>query len=421
MERFPSAIDYSKPIYTLPSGSSNLSGISVPSNGSVFSTNTLITFDLPTRSHLVPNSMYLRYKTTVTSATTACHMVGTPSYTPFSKLETLIGSQIVETISDYNVISNMLVNTKLNASQKTGYSVGFGYTAGIINGRTMSAITGETYVCSMPLGCILSNSEQNIPLFAMPSIRIQLTTESLTNMFHSSTQSATAISFSNLELCYDLIDIPGSEQATMSMVDADGNINIKSQSYTTSTQTIATGSSNNIELVYNQRLASIKSAVLNLGKASLGRKFDAVDITNSTSTGTGGDYQFVIASQGFPQRPLSTVQHYKSAVFAELSSCWSASNDFTGGMSITQPEFFYGANDTPSILVPSKFYVGVNLEKIHGSGVLMSGISSQLSPISVRINIGSTAITENISSMLILCYDTIIQINPMTRQCNVKQ
>jgi hypothetical protein len=419
--RFPSSIDYSKPQYSLPAGSSNLSAISVPSNGSVFGTSTLIQFDLPTRSHLVPNSLYLRYKIAVTSATTAVHMVGTPAYTPFQKIETIIGSSIYETVPDYNAISNMLVNTKLNQSQKLGYATGFGYSGTVINGRTMSAAVGETYACSMPVGCILSNAEQNIPLFAMPAIRLQFTTESLTNMFHSTTQTQTAVSLSNLELCYDLIDIPGSEAATMSMVDADGNINIKTQSYTTSTQTIAAGSSNNIELVYNQRLASIKSAVVMFGKAALGRKFDSIDITSSTSAGAGGDYQFIIASQGYPQRPLSTVTHFKSSVFAELAACRSASNDFSNSMAISQAEFFYGSADTPTVAVPSKFYVGVNLEKLHGSGAIMSGISSQLSPISLRLNIGSTATNEAHSCMLVLCYDCIIQINSMTRQCTVKQ
>jgi hypothetical protein len=422
MIRMPSAVDYSKEIYALPANTTNLSAISTPSNGTVFGNSTPIIFDLPTRSHLVPNSMYLRYKTTVSTGATLGTVLGTPAYTPFAKLEVLIGSSIFETISNYNVISNMLINTKLSISQKFGFGNGFGFTDTNVNGRTLSTATTESYVCCMPLGCMLSSAEQNIPLFCMPGVRIQLTTESLTNMFHSTTLgTTTAVSFSNLELCYDLLDIPGSEQATMSMIDGDGNINIKSQSYLSSTQSIPAGSSNNLELVYNQRLSSIKSAVMMFGKASNARNFDSIDITSSTANGVGGDYQFVVASQGYPQRSLSTVIHHRQAVFAELSSCWSAANDFSQSMAISIAEFGYKSADTPSINAPGKFYIGVNLEKVHGSGAIMSGISSQLSPISFRVNIGSVATSEAHSAMLVLCYDAIIQINPMTRQCTVKQ
>jgi hypothetical protein len=429
MTTFPKEMDYTKRLNTLPEGTTSLSVVVTPGNGSSFSAGgSIITLDLPSRGLLVPNSMYIRYRTTITNATTAAYMVGTPLYTPFAKLETLINSSVVETVQNYNVVCNTLINTKLTHAQKAGFAKGFGLLDDSttisyvnLNGRNIPA-AGETYVVAGPMNCILANAEQLIPLHSMGAVRIQLTTESLTNMLHSTnTTTVTAITLTNIELCFDIVDIPHSETAVLAMADSNGNIQIKSQSFITSTQSIATGSSGNMELVYNQRLSSIKTLMAIFGKATCNRNFDSVDITNANSTGSvGGDYSFIVAGQQYPQRAISTVVHYKSAAFAELAGCWSAANDFTAGMSITPEEFSKNSGDATTAAIPGKFYIGTNVEKLHNSS-LLTGISSQLSPISLRLNIGSTATDETHSSILLICYDALIEINPASRQVSVKQ
>jgi hypothetical protein len=252
----------------------------------------------------------------------------------------------------------------------------------------------------------------------MGAIRFQFTTENVTNMFNSATTAPASVTLTNIELCFDIIDIPHSEAAVMAMADANGNIQIKSQSYITSTQSIAAGSSGNMELVYNQRISSIKTLMAIFGRAASNRNFDSVDITQN-----GGDYSFIVASQQYPQRAISTAIHTKAAAFAELAGAWSANNDFSAGMSITPLEFAAISSATvadTTAISPGKFYLATNVEKLHGSS-LLTGISSMLSPISLRLNIGSTVTAETHSAILLICYDALIEINPASRQVIVKQ
>jgi hypothetical protein len=184
----------------------------------------------------------------------------------------------VETQQNYGVICNALINTKLTHAQKSGYAVGFGIgdvdnsiiTYETLNGRKFAA--GDSAYCvAGPLNSILSNAEQLIPLHSMGAVRLQLTTDTIANMFHSAVAAPTTVTLSNIEICFDIVDIVGSEHAVMSMVDGNGNIQIKSQSYITSTQSIASGLTGSLELVYNQRISSIKTLMAIFGRASSNR------------------------------------------------------------------------------------------------------------------------------------------------------
>jgi hypothetical protein len=52
-----------------------------------------------------------------------------PSNDPFSRCKTTVGGAVIESISDYNVVNNMIVNTKLNIAQKVGSATALGYDA----------------------------------------------------------------------------------------------------------------------------------------------------------------------------------------------------------------------------------------------------------------------------------------------------
>jgi hypothetical protein len=251
----------------------------------------------------------------------------------------------------------------------------------------------------------------------MGAIRLQLTTDSITNIFNTQNVIPTALSLSSIEVCFDIVDIVGSEHAVMSMVDGNGNIQIKSQSFISSTQSIASGVTGSLELVYNQRISSIKTLMAIFGRATSSNKnYDSVDVTQN-----GGDYSFIVASQQYPQRAISTAIHGKASAFCELAGAWSANNSFSEGMSITPKEFAVvstAAATSTTALVPGKFFLSTNVEKIHGSQ-LLTGISSMLSPISLRLNGLNTAEIHN--AILLICYDALIEINPATRQVIVKQ
>jgi hypothetical protein len=438
MTALPREINYAPKLNALPNSTSCLSAVVAPSNGQIFADGgAFIQFDLPSRGFLVPGSLYIRYKATAVcpgAANVSTPMKGTPVYTPIARVETIIGSAIVESISQYNQLANIIVNTKLNHAQKAGLAYGFGIgnaandtiTYDNLNGRNVLSLgAGQpvTWFMSGPLGCILSNSSHLVPLNKMPGCRIQLTTETLGNMFQSlGAATPTSFTMTNVELCFDLVDF-GSEIDSVvdSMADENGNIYIKSQSYSSINQSLPVASSGMVELVYNQRYSSIKSLIANISRQSTtiaNGIFDSVDITTNN-----GDYQFLVASAPFPPRPLSTVQN-KAGILMELSNCWGPVHDMTSSnMSITPLEFSrtsLAAANATSYLTPGKFYVGVNTERLSTAGNLLTGVSSQLSPISLRMNIG-TATAENSQITLVTCFDSLLEINITTRQVAVKQ
>ena len=251
----------------------------------------------------------------------------------------------------------------------------------------------------------------------MPGCRIQLTTDSLTNMFVVPANT-TAWALSNLELCFDVVDF-GEEvnMAVMSMADEDGNIFIKSQSYTSASQNLPTGTGQT-ELVFNQRLSSIKSILANFAGGAANQTngiFDSVDVSRGS-----GDYQFLIASEQFPPRPLSVSQN-KGGVYQELADTWSVAHDlYHSNMAITPLQFAALDNTATTNTSPAKFYVGTNTERLSTNNALLTGVSSQLSPISLRVNLGATGSTQAHMTTLICLFDAIIAVNVGSRQASVK-
>ena len=65
-----------------------------------------------------------------------------------------------------------------------------------------------------------------------------------------------------------------------------------------------------------------------------------------------------------------------------------------------------------------KFYVGTSLEKLN-SDSLLTGISTQNSPISYRVSNG-TALAAATTVTLVINYDALIEVDLMNRGCTIK-
>lgn len=440
--QLPKQINYQRKS-DLPRGTSCLSAIISPSNGAVFSDSQLIQFQLPTRGYLVPESIYLRYKTSYFNggtAYTASQQRGSfPAFSPFQRLETVVGAATVESISNYGQMCQMLLTCKMNYAQKIGLAYALGIEQGAdlnssnANSRTIAAAgavnaVGDSWTSAIPLNCLFANCENLVPLKFMPTSVIQLYTDTLTNIMYSSGATAPSkYELSNLELCFDIIDFnEETDMIVKSMVSPDGMLTIKSQSYLSSGQTTAAISAGSLEFIYSMRLASIKSLFLILAGThanSVNKNFDSIDITTSgntnTITSTGGAYQFFISSTPYPSRNLSTVLN-RAGILAELGAAvGSSAQDISQyNFSIQPVEFKYGNTCTTTISQPSKFFVGVNTERLLTNSSLLTGVSSQNSPISVRIDI-NTATTNSQVLNLVANFDAILEIDVANRQCRV--
>ena len=96
--------------------------------------------------------------------------------------------------------------------------------------------------------------------------------------------------------------------------------------------------------------------------------------------------------------------------------------DEANRMSINTIEFSYtDAACVTTALQPGKFIVGIDTCKL-GSGSstnLLNGASSQNSPINVLLNL--TAATQAVrNSNLVICHDSLIEIDPETRMLSAK-
>jgi hypothetical protein len=361
-------------------------------------------------------------------------MVGTPAYTTFVRLDTFINSQSVESINNWNTVGNLLTNLQLSVADKYGQQYALGYYDGgagtvgsmeNLDGRTL-ATAGETGYMSAPCHCSLAYCEKLIPLFLLNGIRLQFTMDSLANMCSNLAADAasafTGFTVSNFEVIYNCIDLGAEAQAEV--IRMNPKIKIKTQGFSTTTAPVASGSSGAVNLIFNQRFASVKSAYLNMGGTAAGtsanKNMDSFDITTNN-----GDYQLNIGGVAYPQKPLSTLNN-KAGILQELRRSMNTIFGSNVSMSINSCEFSAtsagiplsaGGYTTSSYIIPAKFWVGVNLQKMSiPSKAFFTGTSTQLSPISAIINV-NTATTQLHNVMLILNYDIIIEVDTLTHQC----
>jgi hypothetical protein len=256
----------------------------------------------------------------------------------------------------------------------------------------------------------------------MGGVRISITTDQLSN-FTILAATPTLFQFESLEIAFDMVDFGrGMDSVVGSMADSEGNINLKSSSWNVSAQTLgALAAGTTQENIYNVRLSSIKSLILQAGgignQVNKG-KFDAVAIQ-----GPAGSTQFVVASQVYPQTPISELN--QATVMSELRQSLGEAHDLLGSkMSIQDLTFNanLGRNQsdgTSTILLPTTHFVGVNTEKVSSNQLMMSGISSQLSPISVRLTNSEAVATGSLLTLFVL-YDAILSINLPTRQVQTR-
>jgi len=415
----PDTVNYGEQLSSLPKNTQCLNIACAPSNLQTATSGSQIYFDLINRGFLDPQSMYISYTYTLVSAVGA-QMIGVPVYTPFNRVEVSVASQTIDTIQNYNIVMNTLINGSHDVAQKYGQQASYGYNASTgvptleqLDGRLMTV--NEVGTFAGPLLTILSGSEKLIPLGMMGSVRITLTVDSLSNMFTTAVVP-TGFTLSNISLRYKVIEYGPDVDQAIRLSNPNG-LTIKTQSFGSSSQNLNAGQVGYTELIYNFRYSSIKSLIaVNGGNALLSNKqFDSVDLTSSN-----GDYSFSVGGVIYPSKPLSTVTN-KAEILQEFRSAMGSVFDKSNNCSINSIEFNYNSTAaTTTYSAPAKMYVGTSLEKQIGSNSILSGVSSSDSPISYRINTGTSIGANQSTVTLIVNYDALIIVDPNSKQTVVK-
>ena len=196
---------------------------------------------------------------------------------------------------------------------------------------------------------------------------------------------------------------------------------IKSNGYANSSMTVPSTPAGTITLVYNQRFASIRSAIVlpagaSINAVTLNGKFDSVDVT------TGGYYQLNVGGVQFPQGgPINFAQN-KAGAMSELRKATGNLYDWSKSMSINTVEFGYLDNGTTSVTQPGKCYIGFDLNKVNSaSRNMLNGTSSQNSPINLVLNIASGMSANSKNVYLVLNYDCVFILDPRTKMITLNQ
>jgi hypothetical protein len=238
------------------------------------------------------------------------------------------------------------------------------------------------------------------------------------NVTATTAEIPTNFVISNFELCFTLLEFP--EDVNSLVRNANEKFYIKSSSFTNSSSVLSLAGTGYSELVYSTRLASVKSLFLLCPISSangVNLNFDSFDITS------GGSVQFSIGGKYYPPKALS--QGNKSGVLMELKKAVGSLYSTSNSMSISNYEFNFTPSVATSIVSPAKFIIGVNTELLPSRGghshCLLSGVSTQNSPITVRINT-ATATASCSSNVSLLClYDCLIEVEPAAKRAIVIQ
>ena len=447
MAALPKEVQYNKPMASLPSDTRMSQTIVRPSNGASFAGDgNIIQFDLPAHSFLVPNSLCLNLNIGITPAVNdqVIEVRGVPAASWISRVETIVGGSLLEAVSDYGRLYNMISQAKLSADEKNSLYTEFGYGGGGVdglteenptfhnlNGRKGPTSTGTdavagTFPVSLPLGCLLSSCSELVPLGHMGGVRIQLTTAQIAEYIRVSSGSTTlpTLSFTALELTFDPVDFGAGMDSVVRSMAVDGDLVLKSQGWNvTNVNFPDLAGATDATYIYNVRLSSIKSLVLQLtgeaGADAVNAGYDAVKAGGKT-----GSVQFFVANRPFPPTPLreTNTASIKSALrqaFGDAHDVYSARNSITQKMWSENAELLGADAEASSITVPAAHYYGMNTEKLSSNSVMLSGESSQLTPINVRVSTSSeTAAAATLT--LYSCYDALIALNVNTRQVAVR-
>ena len=262
----------------------------------------------------------------------------------------------------------------------------------------------------------LSSSEKLIPLFLLNNIRLAFTLDSAANICSNlavgTNRKVASFVINNFEVCYNMIDMGQAVQNEI--IRMKPKLRIKSSSFATSiAPNIASATSGSTSLVYNLRYASVKSILAVFGgndtTQSANKLFDSFDITSSN-----GDFQFNIGGVNYPQKSLSTLNN-KGGLMMELRRAMGSILTNNVSMSVNLNEFLIVDGGATTVVKPAKFWVAQNLQKLTvNQKAFFTGVSTQLAPINLNINIG-TATPQAYTPLLVLLYLSLIHISEPTR------
>ena len=411
-----------------------------PVNAQSFQAGNVIQIDIPCGkrgAYLDPTTTYIRFKSTYTATGT----VGTQSsfligsgYSYFNRQEVYGNNSVtLETIGELGVLANALLQTQLNGSDKLGLGSCMGFsTTNAWNclGHEINQSVGNpgflTFEYALPLiGVLGSGSDKMIPVGSIYGLRLELTMDNFANFTVSKTGGAvTGCTISEVEFVGSIIELDAQPQ---SLIEAQNpqKIHIRSQSYRTSTASLAGQSSGMVDLLIGTRVSSLKSFFMTCSPANaLEKKFASV------CPNLGQGTCLLAAGLQIPQRTLNPTGH-PADCFCELQKSLGALAMVNYNGAVTRDEYYRSSTATGLMAAYNttladistkspQFVLGLSTETISHRQGLLSGINVNTSPSFLRCQIVAALANVVHTMYCFAMHDVILEFDRNAKTCVAK-
>lgn len=415
-----------------------------------------VVFDLPAGqvgSYIDVRQSYVSFRATVnvvsagTSANCTSAYLRSGGHSFFDRAE-VVGpqGQILESIQEYGLVMDSLLNYQQSNSERDGSALLFGYeasTAITSDGHSVPVLTGalgasntQTNSYALPLlsGILGITASKFFPIGAVPKMQLQMTTTSVlpySVVLASGSGGTFNVTLSDFVLNLEYVQVPARTQAMIEQSLHDGKYFLGGTTYRTTSATLAAGVTGFSSVLSGIRASSLKSIFtrfyeLNIGTNRSG-KYSSKNPVASTIC-------FNLNGARYPPLPVEALLH-PSRAFAETMRAFGAFSPSeitsaitpakycvvsTGGtnQSLTNTNQDYNWSTSDDAISQELFLFGTNTEAINKRGIL-GGLNINSSTAFVEMNIAA-APTYAHTCFVIGMLDSICVVDSRSGDCQIR-
>ena len=353
----------------------------------------------------------------------------------------------IETIGQYGLLQNFLLQNTVNQSERAGgISVSMGADSNSANGINLAwtgtAVTYRYSFCIPLLSVIGVNSDKLFPIGSVNNLQLQMTTANLYPLVSYCTAVQTAasviggVTLDSFLLNMKYIDVGDLAAQQLRQTLQDGKWYMKSTTYTNSAVGIPNSSIGSVQALLQIRNSSVKSVMHQFGIAASAAcpngYYDAINpALTSRQLQVGGNF--------YPNRPLNDcaapasaytyliqalgggiAKSFGTVVNRNMYNAVIPSIPSGSDSTLVVPASALRAvptNDdgafTKIVDYPNSAYYGYDLEK--SAGILFSGINTRASPPFLNLILGATS-TSTITCQAWGMSDVVLVFDAVAKQ-----
>jgi hypothetical protein len=383
----------------------------------------------------------------VSGTNNACNLIGSAA-SFFDALQLYSNNVPIETINQYGLLQNFLLQNTANLSERNGgISIAMGADTNSATGIELATASTGTFrysFCIPLLSVIGYNTDKFFPIGSVNNLQLIMTTAALSPIVAyaptvtTNVTLSTGPTLSEFRLNMKYIDVGDVAAAMLRQTLQDGKWFIKSSTYTNSAVNIPSGSQGAQQVLLQIRNSSVRSVFhqfgIAAGNVSPNGAYDAVNIGQNLR-------QLQIGGAFFPNYPINDSQRpaegypyliqalggsipksFGTVVTREMyNSVAGASVPSGSDNTLVLPATVSRAAPTGSdgggvsvIKYPSGAYYGYDLEK--SAGILFQGVNTRAQPPFLNLNLAGA------TSAAVTCQawglsDVVLVIDHESKQC----